>query len=264
MILDDDGNATFVFKGSSCAAGPSAVIADVQAGSHPTYVTTFTVAPPAVTLASTMKAASDSTNKNKKAKAPKTHPGHHKHGGGSGGGTGSATGTGSGTSDITVDASPNPLVLTGLPLASTVPTTASGFPTLTITKTDNTEGGSIGCESTIVYTITVTNLGPTDANGVLVSDILTGNPGLEGDSFTAVAGSGSPTGFTASATGTPFADINDTVDLPAGSSIIYTVTATVGGINYNSLSNTATLDPAYKVSSSSVLSATDTDNVDCS
>jgi hypothetical protein len=45
-ILDDDGNAVFVFKGSSCAAGPSAVIADVSAGTHPTYATTFTVLPP--------------------------------------------------------------------------------------------------------------------------------------------------------------------------------------------------------------------------
>jgi hypothetical protein len=45
-ILDDDGNAVFVFKGISCASGPSTVIADVEAGTHPTYSTTFTVLPP--------------------------------------------------------------------------------------------------------------------------------------------------------------------------------------------------------------------------
>jgi hypothetical protein len=45
--LDDDGNAVFVFYGASCAAGPSEVIADVLAGTHPTYTTTFTVSPPA-------------------------------------------------------------------------------------------------------------------------------------------------------------------------------------------------------------------------
>jgi hypothetical protein len=45
-ILDDDGNAVFVFKGISCASGPSEVIADVMAGTHPTYTTTFTVNPP--------------------------------------------------------------------------------------------------------------------------------------------------------------------------------------------------------------------------
>jgi hypothetical protein len=49
-ILDDDGNAVFVFKGVSCAAGPSQVIADVLAGTHLTYVGTFTVLPPAPTI----------------------------------------------------------------------------------------------------------------------------------------------------------------------------------------------------------------------
>jgi hypothetical protein len=44
--LDDDGNAVFLFFGSSCAAGSSAVIADVEAGSHPTYTTTFDINPP--------------------------------------------------------------------------------------------------------------------------------------------------------------------------------------------------------------------------
>jgi hypothetical protein len=48
--LDDDGNAAFVFKGSSCAAGPSTVVADVLAGTHDTFTTTFTVEPPAVTI----------------------------------------------------------------------------------------------------------------------------------------------------------------------------------------------------------------------
>jgi hypothetical protein len=49
-ILDDDGNAVFVFKGISCAAGPSEVIADVLAGTGDTYTTSFTVDPPAVTI----------------------------------------------------------------------------------------------------------------------------------------------------------------------------------------------------------------------
>jgi hypothetical protein len=48
--LDDDGNAIFTFAGYSCAAGSSEVIADVEAGAHPTYVTTFTVLPPQVTI----------------------------------------------------------------------------------------------------------------------------------------------------------------------------------------------------------------------
>jgi hypothetical protein len=48
--LDDDGNAIFVFFGSSCAAGPSAVIADVLAGTHDTFTTTFTVDAPQPTI----------------------------------------------------------------------------------------------------------------------------------------------------------------------------------------------------------------------
>jgi len=48
--LDDDGNAVFVFYGESCATGSSEVIADVEAGSYPTYTTTFNVNPPAPTI----------------------------------------------------------------------------------------------------------------------------------------------------------------------------------------------------------------------
>jgi uncharacterized repeat protein (TIGR01451 family) len=48
-MLDNDGNAVFVFEGSSCAAGTSAVIADILAGTHPTYTTNYTILPPAVT-----------------------------------------------------------------------------------------------------------------------------------------------------------------------------------------------------------------------
>jgi hypothetical protein len=49
-VIDDDGNAAFLFFGASCAAGPSEVIADVLAGTHPTYTTTFTVLPPQPTI----------------------------------------------------------------------------------------------------------------------------------------------------------------------------------------------------------------------
>ena len=48
--LDDDGNAQFYFAGSSCAAGPSVVTADVLAGTHPTYTTTFNVVAPQPTI----------------------------------------------------------------------------------------------------------------------------------------------------------------------------------------------------------------------
>jgi len=48
--LDDDGNAVFVFKGVSCAAGDSTVIADVLAGTHDTFYTTYTITAPEPTI----------------------------------------------------------------------------------------------------------------------------------------------------------------------------------------------------------------------
>jgi hypothetical protein len=49
-ILDDDGNAVFVFFGASCAAGDSQIIAEVEAGTHPTYIFDYTILPPAPTI----------------------------------------------------------------------------------------------------------------------------------------------------------------------------------------------------------------------
>jgi hypothetical protein len=49
-VLDDDGNAVFIFYGVSCAAGTSVVAADVEAGSHPTYTTIFNIVAPQPTI----------------------------------------------------------------------------------------------------------------------------------------------------------------------------------------------------------------------
>jgi hypothetical protein len=98
----------------------------------------------------------------------------------------------------------------------------------------------------------------------VVNDTFSTNPNLEGDSYTATAGSGTPTGYTAVATGTPYANIDDTVNLPPGSSIIYTVVAKIGG-EYTPpvLTNTATLTPpaGTVLTSSSNISATDNDDI---
>jgi hypothetical protein len=48
-VIDDDGNAVFTFAGASCASGASAVIAEILAGSNPTYTTTYTILPPQIT-----------------------------------------------------------------------------------------------------------------------------------------------------------------------------------------------------------------------
>ena len=50
VTLDDDGNAVFVFLGASCAAGASEVTADVEAGTHPTYTTSFNIVAPQPTI----------------------------------------------------------------------------------------------------------------------------------------------------------------------------------------------------------------------
>jgi hypothetical protein len=44
--LDDNGNAVFGFFGASCASGTSDILADIEGGTHPTYMTTFTVVSP--------------------------------------------------------------------------------------------------------------------------------------------------------------------------------------------------------------------------
>ncbi len=48
--IDDDGNATFSFFGASCAPGTVQLTADVEAGTDPTYTTTFIIDPPTPTI----------------------------------------------------------------------------------------------------------------------------------------------------------------------------------------------------------------------
>jgi uncharacterized repeat protein (TIGR01451 family) len=254
-ILDDDGNAVFVFKGISCATGPSAVIADVLAGSHPTYVTTYTVGAPAVTLVTASVKAT--AHKGKKVETPK-HPKHPKKGHRGGAGSGSGSGTGGTSAPMTVDASPNPLVETGIPQPG-------GPAVLGITKTDDRGGssitgsmGNVSPEGSIDYTITVSNTGSSDLTGVQVTDPLSNDP-FTVDTWTATE-TGGASGFLHIGTG----DIDDTVDLPAGSSITYTVTAVLtcgAGEENQELSNTATA-----ASLLTTVTATDSDKIsgDCS
>jgi uncharacterized repeat protein (TIGR01451 family) len=245
-LLDNDGNAVFVFKGASCAPGTSTVIADIDAGSHATYSTTYTIDAPTVTAATRMAALK-----------VRHHHRHHHRGGK--GGTGSAPG--SGLPAMTVTASPNPLVETGGPTPSA--------PVLNVVKSDNYGGSSnpptsvdvSDNDGTITYTITLSNSGSSALDGVVVSDSLSPNPALADDTFTATE-TGGASGFTASATGAGFNDINDTVDLPGDSSITYTVVADFNDDVCNfGISNTATLTPPVGVTlgANSNTSATDSD-----
>jgi uncharacterized repeat protein (TIGR01451 family) len=103
---------------------------------------------------------------------------------------------------------------------------------LSITKTDGVTSAVPG--GSVTYTIVVTNNGPSNANGATVTD--TFPAGLTGVTFTSVAAGGA-TGNTASGSG----NISETLNMPGGSSVTYTVNATVSPSATGSLTNTATV-----------------------
>ncbi len=125
---------------------------------------------------------------------------------------------------------------------------------LAITKTDGVTSVTPG--GTTTYTIVVSNNGPSSVTGATVTDVLPA--GITSDTFTAV-GSGGATGFTASGTG----NISDTVNLPNGATITYTLHANIASNATGTLSNTATVSPPVGVTDPNPgnNSATDTDTV---
>jgi uncharacterized repeat protein (TIGR01451 family) len=125
---------------------------------------------------------------------------------------------------------------------------------LSITKTDGTSSAVPGNPTT--YTIIVSNAGPSGANGATVSDTMPAE--VASDTFTAAA-TGGATGFTASGSG----NINDTVNLPAGSTITYTVVTHVDPAATGTLTNTATVTAPGSVTDpdNTNNSATDSDTL---
>lgn len=103
---------------------------------------------------------------------------------------------------------------------------------LQITKTDGKTTVVPG--STNTYTIVVTNIGPSPVIGATVADAFPGT--FTGVSYTATA-TGGATGFVTNGSG----NLNNTVNMPAGSSITYTVTGTVSAAATGTLTNTATV-----------------------
>ncbi|WP_300618635.1 DUF11 domain-containing protein, partial [Dokdonella sp.] len=111
-----------------------------------------------------------------------------------------------------------------------------GTPQMQITKTANSmvllPGGSV------VYTITVRNVGTADATGVLVSDPIPA--GIDAFAWTCSA-SGGVACPNASGSGA----IAETVTtFPAGAALVYTVTATVSPDAPAAVTNTATVTPS--------------------
>ncbi|HNJ39145.1 MAG TPA: HYR domain-containing protein [Acidobacteriota bacterium] len=127
---------------------------------------------------------------------------------------------------------------------------------LSITKTDGITTTTAG--STLTYTIVASNAGGScTATGATIADTFSAQ--FTSVSWTSVAAGGA-TGNDASGTG----NINDTgVNLPAGASVTYTVTATLSGSATGSVSNTATITApgGFSDSNSGNNSATDTDTI---
>jgi uncharacterized repeat protein (TIGR01451 family) len=127
---------------------------------------------------------------------------------------------------------------------------------LVVTKTDNSATpGSAVPGTSLTYTITVTNSGPSVATATSITDALPA--GFTGATFTSVAAGGA-TGNTASGSG----NISDTVTLPSGGSVVYTVTGTISAAATGSFANTATVAPGAGVTDTNpTTSVTDTLNL---
>src|SRR5207249_3351168 len=110
----------------------------------------------------------------------------------------------------------------------------AGTADLRITITDGVTTVIPG--TSVTYTIVVTNGGPSNVIGASITDTFPAT--LLGVTYTAVQTGGS-TGFTASGSG----NIADTVNMPAASTITYTVTATVSPAATGTLTDTASVAP---------------------
>ena len=124
---------------------------------------------------------------------------------------------------------------------------------LAITKTDGVS--SVAAGGNLTYTIVASNAGPSSASGATVADTLPAS--LSGASWTCVGADGGT--CTAAGSG----NLSDTVNLPPGASVTYTVTATVSPSASGTLSNTATVSTPAGLSDPNPgnNSATDTDTL---
>jgi uncharacterized repeat protein (TIGR01451 family) len=129
---------------------------------------------------------------------------------------------------------------------------------LAIAKDDSTATYTPG--GTLTYTITVTNNGPSDAPGALVTDNIPAQ--FSSWTWTCTAQNGGASGCDGYGPGN--ANFSDTVNLPAGASITYTVSASVASSATGNLVNTVSVDPPSGVtdpnSGNNTASDTDTQN----
>ena len=128
---------------------------------------------------------------------------------------------------------------------------------LQITKTDN--AANYAANGSVQYTIVVSNPGgPAGIVGATVTDTFSANPNLTGTTtWTCTAFGG------ASCTANGSNDLNDTVNLPVGASVTYTVNVTVIAAPSGDLINTATVSVPGGITDPNLAnnSATDTDTL---
>ncbi|MBX7054049.1 MAG: DUF11 domain-containing protein, partial [Pyrinomonadaceae bacterium] len=122
---------------------------------------------------------------------------------------------------------------------------------LAITKTDGATTEVPG--TSVTYTITASNAGPSGVTGATVADTFPAT--ITGISWTCVGAGGGT--CTASGSG----NINDTVNLPSGGSVTYTATGTISASASGSLINTATVSSSVSDPQPGNNSATDTDTL---
>jgi len=103
---------------------------------------------------------------------------------------------------------------------------------LSITKTDGATSATPG--TAITYTVVASNAGPSHAPGALVVDVLPAV--ISGASWTC-AGTGGGTCAVPGGVG----NVSATVDLPAGTSVTFTISGTIDAAASGTLSNTATV-----------------------
>jgi uncharacterized repeat protein (TIGR01451 family) len=122
---------------------------------------------------------------------------------------------------------------------------------LGITKTDGVASAVPG--QSVTYTIVASNAGPSNAPGSTVADTFPAI--ITGATWTCVGAGGGTCTLAGSG------NINDTVNLPSGASVTYTVTANISASATGSLVNTATVSSSVADSNPANNSATDTDTL---
>jgi uncharacterized repeat protein (TIGR01451 family) len=124
---------------------------------------------------------------------------------------------------------------------------------LAVTKTDGVTTVVPG--TTTVYTIVVSNSGPSDVTGAIVTDNIPG--GLKNWAWSCSGATGGATGCDGAAVNS--SNFIDTVNLPAGSSITYTVTGQIAPDATGTLVNIVTVDTNGGASDTNLTNNTATD-----